>query len=467
MGKTKHKFLYFTTGDFKGVQRYLNRLAAQGWELVSTDHLLTGEFIPTNRTELTYYVDLAPPREDEQDRLAYLRLCEDAGWELVGTTNQMRIFKSLPCRRPVPVQTDGELEAGNFQRYTRRRLVESLLCLLLVLVLNLLPALAIQGGEGMLRNLREDVLHRWYTSWFWDACLVILPLLAVGLALSGINHLAVTLWSRRSVRKRGTLPAPPWPLMLAHSAGSLLCLLFTVAILASVAADGLATGNMYAAYLWVVIWLGWLLLEVFVEVSGRTYTKGQKRAMLKFAAVLAAVLAGLVLLDWKGPWQKYSTTALSSGTDVAGAIWRQEVSGQPVVQQEDFGWNRNLFSAEYQHGTSLFSSWWTYSEDVIGEGPLESRYYRCRTEETARRVAEDLVIQAAQGGRYHLRHTYELEPVALEGFDGSWYGVHRTEDGETSSALVLRQGKRVALISAPAELMREDLLEIVCRELGL
>lgn len=462
----KRFWFYFDPADFKGVQDYLNEKAARGWELVSTCHLLTGEFVPTNRTELTYYVDLEPPREDEADRLAYLRLCEDAGWELVGTTNRMRIFKSLPCRHPVPVQTDGELEAGNFRRYTRRQLVESLLYLLLVLTLNLLPALATRGGDGMLRDLRDYVLHSWYTSWFLDACLIILPLLAAGLVLSGVNQIMTALWFRRSVRMRGMLPTPPWPLMLIHSGGSLLYLLFVLLIGASVAAEGLATGKMYAAYLWLAVWMGYLLLEAFVEVSGRSYSMDQKRAMLRCTAVLLVVLAGLVLLDWKGPWQDYSTAAWSSETDVVGAQWRREVSSQPVVQQEDFGWNRELFSADYQHGTSLFASWWIYSEDVIGGGPLESRCYRCYTEEIARRVAEDLAAQAAQGSRYHLRSTYQLAPVELEGFDGSWYSVCQAEDGEVSSMLVLRQGKQVAMVTAPAELIEGNRLEIVCRELG-
>ena len=49
----KRRFLYFPSRDFKGVQQYLNQLSEQGWELTSTDHFLTAEFVPTSRKDLT------------------------------------------------------------------------------------------------------------------------------------------------------------------------------------------------------------------------------------------------------------------------------------------------------------------------------------------------------------------------------------------------------------------------------
>ncbi len=463
MKQTKRKFLYFTTGDFKGVQKYLNDLADKGWELVSTEHFLTGEFVRTDRTELSYYVDLVPPKEDEGEKQTYLRLCEDAGWELVGTTNEMRIFKSLPCRRPVPVQTDGEMEAGNFRRYTVRRMVGSVLYLLLVFGLNLLPTLAMRGSGYVWDSLRDGVVHGWYESWFVDVCLIVLPLLLAGLLLQTVNLAAVALWSWRSVRKRGMLPTPPWWMMYLHSTGALLLLLAVVCIWASIAADGLATGNLFACYLWLAIWIIYLLLEIFVEVSGRTYTKGQKKAMARMTAGLLACAAVVALLDWKGPWQHYETAALSSSVEVAHTGWRQEIAGQPVIRQEDLGLDRELFAAEYAHGTSLFARWWKYEEDAISTGSLKSWRYECRTEKTAQRVAEDLlnlIGEEQRIGHIVFQRSYEMAEVPVDGLDQGWYGSVTT-DGATSSALVLRQGTTVALIVAPVDLKEEEYLAVL------
>lgn len=463
MGQTKRKFLYFTTGDFKGVQTYLNDLAAKGWELVSTDHFLTGEFVRTHRTELSYYVDLVPPKEDEGEKQTYLRLCEDAGWELVGTTNEMRIFKSMPCRMPVPVQTDGELEAGNFRRYTVRRMIGSALYLLLVFALNLLPGLALRGSTYLWDSLRDGIVHGWYESWFVDVCLIVLPLLLAGLLLQIINLAAVALWSWRSVRKRGVLPTPPRWVMYLHSAGALLLLLAVACIWGSLAADGLATGKLFACYLWLALWVIYLLLEIFIEVSGRTYTKGQKKAMARMAAGLAACAAVVALLDWKGPWQHYETAGLSSSVEVTHTGWRNEIANQPVIRQEDLGLDRELFAAEYANGTSLFARWWKYEEDAIGTETLKSWRYECRTEQTAQNVAGDLLDlfgEEQRIGSIVFRRSYEMTETAMAGLDQCWYGSV-TADGATSSALVLRQGKTVALISAPVDLKREEYLTVI------
>lgn len=469
----RRKFLYFTTGDFKGVQRYLDDLAVKGWELVSTEHFLTGKFVRTNRTELTYYVDLVPPRETEGERQSYLRLCGDAGWELVGVTNEMRIFKSLPCRHPVPVQTDGELEAGNFRRYTVRRMLGSVLYLLLVLGLNLLPALAMWGGGRVWAELRDWVAHDWYESWFLDVCLVGLPLLLAGMLIQAADRVAVALWSWRAVRKRGALPVPPRWLMYLHSAGALLLLLFLACLWLSIAADGLAEGRLFLCYLWLALWIGYLLLEIFVEISGRTYTRGQKKAMGRLAAGLLACVAVVALLDWKGPWQHHESAAMSSGVDVAAAGWRQEIADRPVIRSEDLGLDlggdRDLFAAEYANGTSLFARWWKYEEDALGEEGVKCWYYECRTEETARRVAADLQRLMGEDhriGTIVFRGSYDMEEAAVEGWDRCWYGVG-SQDGTTSSALVFRQGKKAALVMAPVELKQEAYLAVIRARLSV
>ena len=295
------------------MQKYLNELAARGWELISTDHFSDREFVPTNRTELTYYVDLVPPGEPEEERRSYLRLCEDAGWELVGTTNQMRIFvAALP---PSGAGADGRRAGGGQLPPVHRPAAGvQLLGLLLVLGMNLLPALAINGSERMLNELRDAVVHGWYVSWFVDACLVILPLLLIGQLFRAAEQSAMAVWCWRSVEKHGVLPAPR-AVMYLHSGWMLLSLLSLMTIWCACAADGLSGGRMYVIYIALVGLIAAILIGGLINLVGSHLHTGTEKGDVRMTALLAVCLAALALLDWKGPWQHYGSAVTSSSVD--------------------------------------------------------------------------------------------------------------------------------------------------------
>lgn len=124
--KRKWTLFWFWTGDFKAVEQYLNEQAAKGWELEKARFL--GRWKETERQDLTYCVDLANPKDDENDRKAYADFCGEGGWEQVGFVNQMYIFKSMPDRVVTPIQTDPEMEWRNYRKYFLRRM---LMCLVL------------------------------------------------------------------------------------------------------------------------------------------------------------------------------------------------------------------------------------------------------------------------------------------------------------------------------------------------
>lgn len=148
----KHKWtpFCFWTGDFKAVERYLNEQAARGWELEKTR--IIGRWKRTDRQDLTYCVDLANPRDDENDRKAYADFCAEGGWTQVGFVNRMHIFKSLPGRDAIPIQTDSELEIKNYKMYYIRQLVLTLLLTLVSGALNgvRLSLLAERAEEGQI-----------------------------------------------------------------------------------------------------------------------------------------------------------------------------------------------------------------------------------------------------------------------------------------------------------------------------
>ena len=109
MRRKKYTLFNFCTGDFKGVEQYLNRQAAKGWKLDKVGVLL-GRFIWAERDDLRWCVDLADPKREREEEEDYLGLCAEGGWDLAAKTNNMYLFCSRPGLRPAPVQTDPELE---------------------------------------------------------------------------------------------------------------------------------------------------------------------------------------------------------------------------------------------------------------------------------------------------------------------------------------------------------------------
>ena len=85
--KRKWTLFTFSRGDFKTLERYLNEQAERGWELEKTGIL--ARWKRTERTDLTYCVDLAKPRQDRNERKEYADFCREGGWELAAFTGNM------------------------------------------------------------------------------------------------------------------------------------------------------------------------------------------------------------------------------------------------------------------------------------------------------------------------------------------------------------------------------------------
>ncbi len=132
--KRKWTLFWFWTGDFKAVERYLNEQAVKGWELEKAG--LFAQWRKTERRDLNYCVDLANPKDDQNDRKAYADFCAEGGWTQVGFINQMYIFKSLSGREAIPIQTDPEMEWKNYKSYFLKRLMLNLLLAVIGILLN-------------------------------------------------------------------------------------------------------------------------------------------------------------------------------------------------------------------------------------------------------------------------------------------------------------------------------------------
>lgn len=134
MKQVKYAFFVFQPSDCEAAQLWLTRLYDQGWELEHLPHfILPAKFIPRTRDDIKYCVDLShgvrDPNFAPDD---FDQLVRESGWTLVGTARTgLDVYKSLPGRDPIPIQTDPALFKKAF---FRRELLPTLLVFLIVVL---------------------------------------------------------------------------------------------------------------------------------------------------------------------------------------------------------------------------------------------------------------------------------------------------------------------------------------------
>ncbi|MGN8968167.1 hypothetical protein [Intestinimonas sp. HCP28S3_D6] len=134
MKKVKYAFFTFPPSDCEAAQLWLTRLYDQGWELAHLPHfILPAKFIPRTRDDIKYCVDLSHGVRDPNFAPdGFDQLVKESGWALVGTSRSgLDVYKSLPDRDPIPIQTDPALFKKAF---FRRELLPTLLVFLIVVL---------------------------------------------------------------------------------------------------------------------------------------------------------------------------------------------------------------------------------------------------------------------------------------------------------------------------------------------
>jgi len=125
-------FFPYEAMNYKAGQAYLDRKAAQGWEL---RHIYLGciaRFEEANAPRHFVDLDIRPFLEEEPDQ-DYIQLCADAGWEHIQTLRGMLLFRAAPGEDPAPIQSDAGIEWERFWRkYARKNLISSAVVLLLL-----------------------------------------------------------------------------------------------------------------------------------------------------------------------------------------------------------------------------------------------------------------------------------------------------------------------------------------------
>lgn len=461
----KYTLFAFTAGDYKAVERYLNRQAQKGWELEKAG-LFLARWKRSERSDLRWCLDLAKPKEEREDRKDYADFCAQCGWELAALRDQVYYFKSIPGFDAPPIQTDLELEKKRYNLYYMRSTILSAICILAMIAVYLLLFAA--SGHG-LDDAVQAILLEWHKHW-----------LAVGFMAGAPLWALWALWRvadflRAMVSNRGGVIGvpPPW-VMWANCVVSVAAGTGTVLFFAGLFLETVLMAELYVQFfVLVALWAVVLLYRSFsYEFS---LFPGERRRTCVFGVACLAVFVLLVVGRIILPYGEWSTSPFSSGepTEEAYAL----LADAPVVRGEDLGLypekENDYLRVNYER-TPMGVRWevenyhWDLARTQSGCETLS-----CPTVGLAKLAEGQFLKEIAwwsEDANRENKASYEifsappkvtLEKISLDWADAAWYG-----ENEIASVLVVRIGKQVSSITAPMHLTGELLAAMESRLAG-
>ena len=450
MRRKKYTLFNFCTGDFKGVEQYLNRQAAKGWKLDKVGVLL-GRFIWAERDDQRWCVDLADPKREREEEEDYLGLCAEGGWDLAAKTNNMYLFCSRPGLRPAPVQTDPELERKNYYKYYIKSTILSVLIIAGVLAVWALLAWAMGSAFGTLEDMERAVRFGWMESWTIPAVAVALGLWLVSAVWRVGDFLAALVRNRQELR-----PPRPWTMWVSAVVSSVMVLAWGVVVLGA-AGDALLTGEGNTWYLPILLG-AWGVFALYRWLSlDKDLFSGERRLNLKVGlvclALTAALGAGMALTPF-GEWSSYD--------DPEAEEQYVRLESAPVVRAEDLGTAEDRRFYWVLHTVTPVGERWKV-DDFMGESVIITgcETYLCPTVWQAKALARTKVEEAAwsvdPGGLQDTAGA-DMALVDLPWADEVWYG--QWTEGELY-VLVVRVGRQVTRLSSWEPLMTEEALAAI------
>lgn len=476
MKKTKRTLFTFSAYEYKGVEEYLNRQAAQGWELVKVG-LFSAKFRATDRTDLKYCTDLLSYRrrsEGRERQREYLELCREGGWELVDRAGHIGIFASLPGTDPAPIQTDPDTEWYSYQRAYRNSLFWSVVAILpvvleVVLLLLLARNADIAVGESLVRAFRFN----WTRSWIAAAFYLALPIFFV----TGLWKLGDFWWNWSRTRRAGTIHTPARWAMWANGAANLAGWLALMAVSAGGVAETIQRKGPVSSLIGLAIGGVIIFFWPSFTYEDEVYPREYRRMRIYGAAI--TILCVLII-----------AANLRYGGDTVN-FWRDNsdfsehyarLEDVPVVREMDYGVQPEG-AYTFRQGVGPAGSYAILMNDLNQEMNASScSRYDCYTGWLAKCIMETLKDEAERAGKGTARvgsqiwtiwdyNASTLERVEIPWADEVWYGAWSTNDAAQSSAkegtvLVLRGGNTVVRICAQTDLLDEDTLEAIQIRLG-
>lgn len=276
----------FSAGDFKAVENELNHQAAAGWELVHAGPVLA-RWRRTNRTDLRWCVDLAPPREDREIRRDYLDLCAEGGWELADLTGGMYLFRSRPGADVFPIQTDPVLERKHYNRYY---IWNCILSVVIVFGWIAVYALLFWAVNGSWAELAEALRNGWHRSWTLVGLSAAAPVWGL-CALWRLTDFFAGLWRGRG----GSIPTSPRWVMWVNQWSCVLYLLACVPVAAGAALESVLGDRIRIPLLVALgIWTCLCLYRGFLDYEQDLFP-GERRRVRTVGFVLLALLLLLLV----------------------------------------------------------------------------------------------------------------------------------------------------------------------------
>ena len=203
MKNTCWKLFSYSTIDHQAAQAFLNEMAAKGWALDGLVLNLFARFRRTERTDLSYYLDWADPKQVEDPD--YIRICAESGWYIRDELGYWNLYESRSGFSPAPIQTDPELEYQRFRKKTLRRAVinGAVSGGFLLLFWGFLYALLREVPTRF--DLEQFVLDILSQDIFFTFALAVLPFLAAG-ALLHLGRQLRRIWVWKKTLERGEVP---------------------------------------------------------------------------------------------------------------------------------------------------------------------------------------------------------------------------------------------------------------------
>lgn len=327
------RYIYLLSSDAKHMEHRLGQLAAKGLELLSLDHLFTGDFEETQRKDISYAVipiKSVSALPSHFDPAQY-------GYELVGGYNNMIVFKALPCAKLDRSGLETQLASNDAIQNTKPLKVNHILFQLLVAACFFLLASVVPFYQ-----------RGWYLS-YGGICVYVLRWLFA--ALLGVNLVLLPTYIGAWLRS-----LTPWLI----SGTVLLCILLGLL-------DLRQDQGVFA------------LLVIGVAVA---CVLGLWKLCKGIGFGISALCAVILVVGFVFPHVDLER--------ISGTGLRPMVEHVPVATLENFDEEEPLEGSEYTTKGTIFVKQYSYTE-FSAEASLNTETYRCFDHRIADLVTADLM----------------------------------------------------------------------------
>ena len=327
------RYIYLLSSDAKHMEHRLDQLASKGMELKSLERLFTGDFVETQRKDLSYVaipIKSAAALPSHFDPTQY-------GYELVGGYNNMAIFRSLPCAELDRKSLEAQLAENDGIQRTKPLMVNHLLVQLLVTVCFFLLAAVVPFYQ-----------RGWYLSY---SGICVHAFRWVFAALLGVNLVLLPTYAGAWIRS-----LTPW--------------LISGSILTSILLGLLDLRQDQGMFTLLVIGVAVACLLGLWKLC-----KGIGFGISALSAIILVVGIAVPHVDVD---------------QLSGTGLRPMMEHAPVVTMADFDRNAPLEGSGYTTKGTIFAKQYSYTE-FSAEASLNTETYRCIDNRIADLVEEDLM----------------------------------------------------------------------------